>query len=346
MEAAQSDHQFWDWLASDEAMSMLSKAASWVAHKIRIHKISLATLKLPEAAQDDEIRETIQSELKFFLIKTVIAGKKKALAPENDGAMLLARSFVNHLKDLDRASPSKNLFRYVYHRFRKVIGTSDDFFTRPIKRSYSLYSRKIDSIELGPIDDEDLAQIPWPPNLAYTGTYSDIKWAKDLLPLAGCFWEGIAHMAGQAVWIAIRLLVRWVDRFVPLSAIKTETIDTKDIPPPENLIEREGDEMVLLRSTMAGLAEPFIEQLSEKQIQAFFLHEGMSLKQEDVAREMGLKKASGANYHISAVNKKIDTFVRGKGLISDNHDQSDRYMAVCAIFKMTLVKTLKSRLSL
>lgn len=303
MTSTGTDDPIFRWMQSADARRSLAHAAKVLHQRMKIAGIPLSVIDLPEGAAAEDVVDHLASELKLYILENRSAICSQLAPPEADRPLILVRAMLRHLLDRARSSPEHSPWRYLYKRAADVFRSSPDIHTRKKGQTGTLFGMSDQGSEIGRLAAEDYADIALPDELAHISNLESVVDKEVLVALAGEFWKAISgRFGGQSVWIELRDLIHWIGRFVPLKTAAAENLDDADI----SIGAR--DEATFDADLVRQWAGLLANRLTEKQMLACHYRYCQGLNLDQTAARMGLKGASGADYHLGQFSLRVRAF--------------------------------------
>ena len=331
-----------EWLGSPEAQDMLKKVARALLNYIRTQGLNPDRFGRPDLYISDEggFLEEIVQELNLFILEKESLHRILTLGAKNP-APYLRTAFINHLLDESRKK-DRDPQRGFYRRAWGVISQDPGFYTRVKKDRFSSgtsFALTKDSIEIQPLCEEDLKEIPFPEPIEEWGELEKVREKEHLLSLARHFLKNVSEMyRSKPVWVDLRDFISWIDINVKLDCMKpvedkledAATREDSQIPAWTTGCEPFNEDLV--KSWALNLAE----QLNEKErlILQLYYEEGMTL--EEVARYAGYSGPSGVKYRLKRIEEKIRYFLRDRSWLSPDDLNEDAFSFFMSILLLNL----------
>ncbi|MDD5204086.1 MAG: hypothetical protein PHS17_01620 [Desulfobacterales bacterium] len=295
------------WLATEEAQSLVKRAARWVLRQARLTGYSLTFMGFDpvSALDDDALLEDVESRLKFYILENRrgIQEKIVLLGPKAGG--VLQNGFMQEWTDASRNRES-DPWHYLYKRAVEIMGACPDFARKKVNNGM-LYSLGDESASIPEPADEDLRCVVFPEAMAER---EDLKRSETILGLAKYFWKAISAQWGEPVWVPVRSLINWIALRVDLSRPRRAESSTTDQQDPLDGVPDEDKGLPVDEEKVALWARKFAASLDEDEGLAFALHWGDGRTLSEVARRIGYKNPSGVSYLIDKAKEKMKRFVR------------------------------------
>lgn len=331
------------WLEGVGAQKFLRHMAHQILREARARVLSPSFLGASTWKKEeiDRLRDDIFQELAALFQEENV--QRAVLALENRAAgAYLKKVFLNRWVDYCRKKNTDTPWNYLYSRARRVLHEAHGDFCihQEDGKHIGWFSTAGPSIVCGPLADEDLKNIPFPPGLADQLVIEKIEGKKPLLELATHFLTEIStrFYGGEPVRVRLNDFVTWLGLYVVLrhrtvevsGAGGRELLDTGGSPDPG---PGPGFEPHRVRTW----AEMLAEGLEPGERQAFYLKWGEDLPLRVIAAKMGYKGESGPKYLIDRAVEKMQDFTRDlEGLSPDDADEEAR-----SFFKEVLMEFLK-----
>ncbi|MFH1491566.1 MAG: hypothetical protein ABII06_21865 [Pseudomonadota bacterium] len=334
------------WLESAEAQGLLEKTAGWVLDEATRRSLSPSFIGARILERErDWIIEDICQELAALIQEESVQGL--VLDPKNRSpGRNLKRIFINRWVDFSRKKDTETPWHYLYRRVQRALSeASDDFVLyKEEKGRNTRFSAPGPSIPCGPLAEEDLKEIPFPPGLADRLVIEKIAGKKNLLELAAHFLKEISRRFYQDEQVRVRLndFVTWLGLYVVLrhGTIEdpgTEGRDPLDLVVSTARVSEPGFDPCRVRKWAGMLAE----RLEPGEKKAFYMKWGEGRPLRVIAGTLGYKGESGSKYLIDQAEEKMQAFTRDLEWLSpENPDNEAR-----SLFKETLMEILKKGLS-
>ena len=341
-----SKERLLQWLGSPEGQDVLKRVARAVLAYTRSQKLNPLRLDHPDLYNSDEggFLEEIVQELSLFVLEKESLHRILALGGKNP-APYLRVAFINHLLDESRKK-DRDPQRGLYRRAWSVISREPDFYTRAKKDRYSSgtsFTLSKDSIEIQPLCEEDLKEIPFPDPIEKGGALKKIRKKEHLLALARHFLKNVSEMyQSKPVWVDLRDFISWIDMNLRLNRME---------PVNREVAGENAREACPIPTRPAG-CEPFnedlvkcwslnlAEQLNEKERLIFQLYYGEEMTLEEVARQSGYSGPSGVKYRLERIKEKIRHFLRDRSWLSPDDLNEDAFSFFFNILLLNLKKSV------
>ncbi|MFH1490763.1 MAG: hypothetical protein ABII06_17785, partial [Pseudomonadota bacterium] len=248
--------------------------------------------------------------------------------------------------DFSRKKDTETPWHYLYRRVQRAISEAAGDFVlyKEEKGRNTRFSAPGPSILCGPLAEEDLKQIPFPPGLADRLVIEKIVRKKPLLELAAHFLKEISRHFYQDEPVRIRLndFVTWLGLYVVLRHGTIEGPGTEGRDPLDTVVSTgQGSESGFDPHRIRKWAGMLAERLEPGEKQAFYLKWGESLPLRVIAGKLGYKGESGPKYLIDQAEEKMQAFTRDLEWLSpENPDDEAR-----SLFKEILMEILKKDFS-
>lgn len=331
------------WLEGVGAQKYLRDMAQQILREARVRDLSpsfvgASTWKKEEI---DRLRDDIFQELAALVQEEHV--QRAVLALENRAAgAYLKKVFLNRWVDFCRKKNTDTPWNYLYSRARRVLHEAHgDFFIHQEDSKHVVwFSTASPSIVCGPLADEDLKNIPFPPGLADQLVIEKIEGKKSLLELATHFLKEISRRfyGDEPVRVRLNDFVTWLGLYVVLQHRTVEPSGAGGRDPLDTVVSSDpgpgpGFEPHRVR-TWAGM---LAERLEPAERQAFYLKWGENLPLRAIAAKMGYKGESGPKYLIDRAVEKMQDFTRDlEGLSPEDPNEEAR-----TFFKEVLMEFLK-----
>ncbi len=292
------------WLASAPGLAALEAAAHQALRFLRRQGLhgTLARIGIQPQTPAGHAAEELRGELYLYLLENAHRlapnlAKVKARA----GAYLL-QTFLNHCREMERR-PDGDPFRARYRQVAEAMRREGGFFSEKIPGGGIRYSLSIPSRPIAPLADEDLEAVGPPPDEGAVG-------APGHLHCAAYFWRALqARFGGQAIWVDLRDLIRWLDRYGDLAAAPTAVALTDALA---NTLAAPAAAAVDV-PRVRQWAAMFAQGLAPRDRRLWRLRFGQGLGFKEIAAQMGYGGPSGAHARVERLQEMLCDFIQ-------NHD--------------------------
>ncbi|MFH1886098.1 MAG: hypothetical protein ABIM40_05315 [Pseudomonadota bacterium] len=180
-------------------------------------------------------------------------------------------------------------FRYLYRRLVTVLKEAPPEFHTVGHDDYSEYSLEEGSAPIGPLAEEDLAEVPFPDAFAWLDWDSLLE-KDNLRPLAVHFWKGIRdHREEERILIHHRDAARWI--FANLAPGRQEAFDEGGLY--EHCDDHNPERLAFDPEVVSRFVASAVDRLDAKGKAVLYYHYARGEKYDWVAKEMGYKGPSG-----------------------------------------------------
>jgi len=331
-----------EWLGRPETQKILNTVARSVARSLQTGSLSMTFLNhdAPYNTDFESLIEEIQSHLGLFILEKEAHLQTVFHTDPTHFYFYLQKSFFNYWRDKTRQRDT-DPDRYLYKRCGDILRNAPAFYTKASPAQPFCYSMKPDSIAIPLLTTEDVNAVAFPDHLVKARQYETINRKKALMALAEYFWRKIVFLWGnQPVWIAISDLLTWIALYVPLKATPKAVLPDYDDIDPESLPDKKPppDESLFEPAKVEHWAQMFVNRLTNKEKNAFYLRWHNQCNDTAIARQLGYRGTSGAQYILNKTEKKLRSFLNGLPWLSPD----DLNPAAFRLFFKTVLNNLKN----
>lgn len=290
------------WISSREGMAALDAAARQVVGVLRRSGLhgALDRMGIGPGAATDRAEEEVRAELCRYVLENARRIAPGLAAVQSRAGGYLCRAFINHCRDLERRSGG-DPFRSRYRQLAEAMRRDPAFFTEKHPGGGIRYSLSGESRPIAPLADEDLTAVGPPPDECTAEAGGHLHCARH-------FWQALqARFGGQAIWVDLRDMVRWLGLHGRLNAQPIAVALTDEIA---NTLAAPAAPAVNARQVRQWAAM-FAESLSPLDRQLWFLRLGRGLSFKEIARETGAYSGpSGAQARIRRLQELLGDFIQ------------------------------------
>ncbi len=318
------------WLEKGENQERLRKISLGILRKCKQKGLMhwLIGRNLQMEAVTDELINDVASQLCIFILENKPFKKtlkqhyliREAVDAPSNGPMptfrdfggLLMGRFIKKITDKARSKRGMDSGHYLYKRIEDMLkDAGDTFHVFTAEHGYLAFSMVPEAPLIEEVYEDDLARIAFPDHLIEDRNYQSIN-RKEVVPvLAEYFWTALTGALGKGPFrVNLRDFVHWLRLYVPMDTpVLAEEVDSEVMLGTDTSVENFEDTGMIQKML------PFLmNHLKPQNIQAFFYHSCLEYTLEETAKKMGLKSASGADYHFSEAKKKIQRFMMENNL--------------------------------
>lgn len=294
------------WLDSGEGLAVMTAVARQLVRELRHLRLRAAMTRMgidlatPFEVAADEVRSELY---RFVLSKAERLAPPLAAAGAHAGGYL-RQAFVNHCRETERQRGG-DCFRFHYRRAAEALRRDARFATRRLKTGGLAYSLMENSRTIGPLSDEDLANLPAPADDPRAGVgYKDH---------AEHFWKGLhSRFGGLPVWVPVRELVRWLGYHGRLPRETPDTVPLSDAVAQQAAAPDSG---AFDPAAVQRWAGQFAATLKPSDRRLFFLRYGRGLGFKAIAEDLEIyRSASGPHARMQVIERQLRDFIRSHGL--------------------------------
>jgi hypothetical protein len=301
-----ADDRFQDWLHSKPGLDFLSICAR---RALRQLPEGMYELKYSPDALQDVIHD-------LWLFMTELSPDKRQdlffLAEQGEGSKLvsiLIKLFVRSCLDKRRTS-THSPWHALYRRIRSLLSQTQGivYQSESTQAWYAWTDRHVAGKE--PLQEHDFNS--WPPPFVNA---RELTASDNLLYAARFFWDLTREKTSQASLISVRSLTNYLGAHFP-GQLRTPVVYADDPNRPdvgENDVGQTPDaaslknapEHMITAQKLPELAADFAAGLSPLERDLWLLRFEQELGLQAIARELGLRGASGVHYHYAKVEKRF-----------------------------------------
>lgn len=301
------------WLETAEAQALIRRAAGLVLREAKERRLAFSFIGISDGfdVSDDLLREEIASALNLFILENRRNIQQTLRIVGANRGLVLQYTFLQQWLDATR-TPKTDRWRYFYKRTVDVLRQAVHIRRKPARRG-TLYSLAENNIAIPDPTPEDLEAVPFLDHVLSARTFKALNKACVILALAEHFWKGMsARWEGKAIWVPVRVFVRWTSTHVPLEAGTASDLPRQARVEVDTLAAANtGRETHHLDAgQITQWAERFARTLEQEESIAFALYHGEGRTLAQVAQEMGYRGPSGPSYVIGKATEKLKCFLR------------------------------------
>ena len=292
------------WLASDQGMEFLSLCARRILTQL---PQDMYTPRGTQACLHEVINDV------WIFLTTLSPAKKQDLArmaSAGDFSKLVAtmtRLFVCSCLDQRRTAASSP-WHALYRRVRTLLSQTQDI-AYASEANQTWYAWCIPAPDhRDTLQDQEFTSWPPPPISS-----REITRSAKLQEAARFFWHQAKKTSGQPCLVSVRSLVTYLGAHYPEQVCTPVFLsDSQSSPDQDNDWRQEWEdhsfscsEHSFTAQRLPELAADFVAGLSALELNLWVLRFEQELGFQDIARELGLKNASGAHYHAAKLEKRF-----------------------------------------
>lgn len=327
------------WLNASDTLELLSRLAASICGELRRRQIPLSCDRLgPRVTPPDPDQvEAVRSELVIFVLENAPKILKRIDAGDPNIAGYLRNAFIRHLLDVDRKA-GVNPFRHSYKRAADVLRKADGIFTVAPARRFTVFSLFPQNYSTAHLTEEDLAGIPFPPDVNAALVPDAVSKAEVLLQLARWFYQCVSERwSAERIWIKVRDLVGWIRFHVELD----EMSRLERLSGGAEALEKLPDSHPISGKTwfddelVKQWAAVFVRRLKPRDQKVFYLRCAQDLGFVQIARRTEYQGPSGAKAAFDRVVDELRTFLRDLPWLSPDdlyEDAFDRFLQILLSF--------------
>lgn len=201
-----------EWLATDEAISLVERAAAGLFREITVRGLwrALAGFEDGRTPLFDEALGELRSELVLFLCERTGLIRAIAANIENRPQSYLKAAFLNYLIDKSR-NPKADPYRYLYKRTADCCRRSEDISLSSGPAGGLFMSIEPAAFQAAALSEEDLARVSFPESMIHACDIESLGKKRVLLPLSVHFVAGTTKLFGRPdVGVAVRDFIAWL----------------------------------------------------------------------------------------------------------------------------------------
>ncbi|MBN1106433.1 MAG: hypothetical protein JXL84_23720 [Deltaproteobacteria bacterium] len=315
------------WLATEEARSLIRRAARSVLRRAREKRYSFAFIghEAAPALENGAFLADVESQLVIFILENRRGIQEKLLLAGSKAGWVLQHGFMQDWLDATRKRESDR-WRYFYKRTVDSMRSSPEFLREgSAQKEGTRFSLMGNSVSIPDLSESDYGVIGLPDTVPSSLAYDDLKHSDTILALARHFWREISAIwGGKALWVPVRSFVDWIALFVELGSEKRIEAAPDASDPVDALKDDRPlpDTLPLDEEKLVECAEKLGACLTAKEGVALWLHCGEGRSLAETAVELGYSAPSSVSYAIDKVRDKLKRFLRDlPGLSPPDLDQ-------------------------
>jgi hypothetical protein len=329
------------WLGDPSNHKLLARIARSVYRELNLRHIPFVFLDQERQLNEppENLLNAIQSELTLFILekKSVIEGI--LAAGERPLARYLREGFIRRCLDTARRS-GPDRFRHFYKHAADVLRNSEGMHTMAAPGHSTAFSLHPTSHRISPLSQEDLEDIPFPAELAGSGSYESVNKKAVITDLAVYFWREVSgRWNDRPVWVELKDFIHWVHRHVPLKfCLEPQGSNGIELLPQSSVGDSLPQEAWFDPEKVKKWAHQFAARLNGKEKAVFYLSSFQNLSLRGTAEKLNYQGSSGPKYLLDAVIHELRKFLRDLPWLSPD----DLNEEAVELFMDTLGSVLKN----